>query len=196
VALGASLSIRLYVPGQGTIDMSEVSDRRWQPNYTIQRAPDGNRYSYVGEPHDFAPGALPKVRVFEPSTSEGSDFGLYVVSETTQAESSTDITVPGEAQGSNGMAGSGVSTVNGQIPLITVRGKLVDVHMSWGDTSSAGSTANSRHQLIPGAPIELGGGGGFIVDPPPPSGTLKVRILAIMYVPMWTDYVPETGRAR
>jgi hypothetical protein len=104
--------------------------------------------------------------------------------------------VPGEIPATTGIAGTGVTTVTGQIPLITVKGKLVDVGMAWRDAGSAGSTVNSRNQLIPSAPIELGGTGGLIVDPPPPGGSPKVRILAVMYVPLWTSYVPDSGPTR
>src|SRR5262249_21250411 len=146
----------LYVPGQGTIALPDVTSQFWLPNFATYRAPDGIEYRFVGEPRDFAPGARPKLRVVAPWTSDGSDLGLQIVSEATVAESSTDITVPGEVLAPTAMAGTGTTTVYGQIRLITVKGKRVSMTTVWSDTNNAGTTVNSRNQLIPSAPIVLG----------------------------------------
>lgn len=192
----AILDARIDVPGRGTVVLT-VDDQSWKPN-TTDTAYAGIGYRVVGIPRDFPAGATAEARVVDPDSLPAGTppLGLTASSESVLAESRSDITVPGEASSSS-MVGTGGGGGSGTITLLSVTGRRANVGMSWGDGSSANATINSRHLLTPGSAITIGSGPPVIVDPPPPGGGgSRVQILAVMYVPLWTQYAaPGTGAA-
>lgn len=185
------LRFSVFVAGVGAVQY-EVTDRTWQPN-THQDTALGERL--IGWPNaqdSTTPNGYTGV-VDGPATAAAINL-RFVDAPSVEAFVGT-ISVPGEVPANGNLVGTGGSgsTVPGMIPLLAINGRRANVSFSYDGASGrvTAATRNSAHLAANVAPVNLGGGQ-VIVDPPPPGTATQVRIIAVLYVPLWTQYIPET----
>ncbi len=182
------------VPGYGSMRFEiRLLDSHWIPHVLDIRDFNGNLYQVVGWP-DIREAVGGYAAVFGQSSTSGSTLNLRVESAETIQAFIQGINVPGDVPASDHAITTNQITASapGQIPLVLVNGRQADVRMSFGSpgASAVVSTVNSAHAVSPLGAVDFGGGV-IIVDPPPPGGVSKVQIIAVMYVPLWTSYVPD-----
>lgn len=189
------LRFRIYIPGLGS-QQYEVADRQWAPE-TVEA---NGSYTLLGWPNPSEIGS-PSGYVGAVNAGGAAAINLRHDANVTVGTFVGGIGVPGDVPAGGQMVGTGGSggTTPGTIPLMTILGRRARVTMSYDGSGgrATAETTNSGHTAAPAEGIGIGGGGGgggvIIVDPPPPGTEPKVRIIAVMYVPLWTSYVPDTG---
>lgn len=193
---GGIINKTINVPGYGSMRfMAQVLSSHWVPNAVDVRSVSSTPYRVVGWP-DIREAIGGYASVSGPTNGSASELDLQVEHVITLQSFIQGISVPGDVPVSDHTVTTNqtAAAAPGQIPLVIVNGRQADVVMSYRSFGSREtvSTRNSAHAISPLGAVDLSGNV-IIVDPPPPGGSSRVRIIAIMYVPLWTSYVPDSG---
>ena len=170
-----------------------VTDNVWWPE-TALPVHDLTQYTTIGYPENPSErGSTPEAQIVRPAPPPG--VSIAVDSETNVQTSNTTIAVPGNPGSGGQMMGTGgiPSPGSGQVGVAIVSGRSARIGMRWGGAWAgvAGATTNSLHGLVLGEPVTIGGGGDIPIDPPPPGGTPTTELIAFLYWPGSTWWLPE-----
>ncbi len=168
-----------------------VTENSWKPDMALPNL-GGTQYTTVGYPENpIDRGSTPGARVVSPAPPPGTT--VVVASERNAQLTTTNITVPGTPGSQDQMTGTPgfPSGGAGLVTVATVSAIRADIAMNWSSGGSAGTTTNSSHGVVLAAPISIDGGGIVPIDPPPPGGTPTTQIIAFLYWPGSTWWLPD-----